>query len=193
MPDDAPPGRRAIRSSEPSPENDLVAAAVAGDSAAFGRLLQRHDDKMRGVVWRVVGSSSAMDDILQDAYLKAWRSIGRYRREAAFSSWLYTIVHRCAIDWVRSRRHFAVTTEIEFPEPAAVDHAGSVAEALALQRALSELPADQLAVVTLIDGEGRSYDEVAELLDISGGTVASRLHRARAALRAHLAETGDVR
>ena len=172
-------------------------AAVAGDSRAFGQLLRRHDDKMRGVVWRVVGSGAAMDDVLQEAYLKAWRGIGGYARNAAFSTWLYTIVHRTAIDWTRSQRRLRVAPEGVVPGnalldgPAGRDHASGVTDSLALQQALAELPDDQLAVVTLIDGEGHSYDDVATLLDISPGTVASRLHRARAALRARL-ESPDL-
>lgn len=177
-------------------DDGLVRAAVAGDANAFAALLQRHDDKMRGVVWRVVGSSSAMDDVLQEAYLKAWRGIGGYARNAAFSTWLYTIVHRSAIDWVRAQRrqppgHLRIATDTDFPAATIRDHASGVTDSLALQHALTELPEDQLAVVTLIDGEGYSYDDVATLLDISPGTVASRLHRARAALRERL-ESPDL-
>ena len=172
-------------------DDALVRAAVGGDSQAFGQLLHRHDDKMRGVVWRVVGSGAAMDDVLQDAYLKAWRGIGGYARNAAFSTWLYTIVHRTAIDWTRSQRRLRLAPDGEVPTDAIRDHASGVVDSLALQQALTELPEDQLAVVTLIDGEGHSYDDVAALLDISPGTVASRLHRARAVLRARL-ESPDL-
>ncbi len=177
-------------------DDALVRAAVGGDADAFGVLLRRHDDKMRGVVWRVVGSGGAMDDVLQEAYLKAWRGIGGYARNAAFSTWLYTIVHRSAIDWVRSQRrrsngplHLAPQGDV--PAAAIRDHASGVTDSLALQHALTELPPDQLAVVTLVDGEGRTYDDVATLLDISPGTVASRLHRARASLRERL-ESPDL-
>lgn len=184
-----------VRPTEELPLRDdwaLVNAASSGDSAAFGQLVRRHDDKMRGVVWRVVGSQSAMDDVLQDAYLKAWRAIGSYRGESAFTSWLYSIVYRTAIDWQRSQRRLSVVPNEELPTTAGVDHAIGIVESSALRDALASLPADQLAVVTLIDGEGRSYDEVAVMLDVSGGTVASRLHRARAALRDHLNTTAGV-
>lgn len=168
----------------------LVQAGTQGDAAAFAELLRRHDADMRGVVWRVVGSAAAMDDVLQEAYLKAWRSLADYRGESAFSTWLYSIVRRSALDWVRSDQRVRRRLErVERLEPSAphLDHAATVADRLALRNALAELPADQLAVVTLVDGEGRSYDEVAVLLDLSPGTVGSRLHRARASLRSRLA------
>lgn len=189
MLDDAPDRRPRTESS--LDDDALVRAAVAGDNHAFGQLLRRHDDKMRGVVWRVVGSGAAMDDVLQEAYLKAWRGIGGYARNAAFSTWLYTIVHRSAIDWTRSQRRLRLAPDGEMPIDVIRDHASGVTDSLALQHALTELPEDQLAVVTLIDGEGHSYDDVATLLDISPGTVASRLHRARAALRSRL-ESPDL-
>lgn len=171
-------------------ETGLVAAAQDGDSDAFAALVRRHDDAMRGVAWRVAGSQSAMDDILQEAYLKAWRGLAGFRLDAAFSSWLYSIVYRSAIDWQRRQRPTAVLdVEMATVTP---DHASGLVESFALREALASLSAEHLCVVTLIDGEGRSYDDVAELLDISPGTVGSRLARARAALRNALTETSTT-
>jgi len=172
----------------------LVNEAIAGDARSFGALLRRHDDNMRGVVYRVVGSQAAMDDVLQDAYLKAWRSVSDFRGDSAFSTWLYTIVRRTAIDHLRSQKRMvpvdpgqaggdALATAELVVQP--VD----VASNLALRDALAALPPDQLAVVTLIDGEGYTYHSVATMLGVSAGTIASRLHRARAALRAALGDT----
>ena len=119
MLDDAPNRRPRLQSGQRAAseldDDALVRAAVAGDNTAFGQLLRRHDDKMRGVVWRVVGSGAAMDDVLQEAYLKAWRGIGGYARNAAFSTWLYTIVHRTAIDWTRSQRRLRLAPDGEVP------------------------------------------------------------------------------
>lgn len=161
----------------------LVSLAKQGDGAAFAELLQRHDDKMRGVVWRVVRSRSDMDDVLQEAYLKAWRRLASFRGDSAFSSWLYSVVYTTAIDQVRAAsRRPTVPLEI-VPDRPVGDNAQLIAEQAALRQALGELPADQLAVVALVDGEGYAYDSVAEMLGISPGTVGSRLSRARARLR----------
>ena len=169
-----------------SDDRTLIAESLAGDSGAFSRLLQRHDDKMRGVAWRLVSSRAEMDDVLQDAYVKAWRNLDSFRSDAAFSSWLYRIVYNAALDHQKkeSRRRIV---PLEAASDRLIDDVGDrVIDSLALRNALASLPPDQLAVVTLVDGEGHSYDDVAEMLGVNSGTVGSRLNRARAALRNHL-------
>jgi len=166
-----------------SDDQALVRHSQAGDTRAFSELLQRHDDAMRGVVWRLVASSSAMDDILQDAYLKAWRRIGDFRGDAAFSSWLYRIVHSTTLDHVKAQSRRRIVPLESAPIVSVDDKTGAFVESESLRAALAQLPEDQLAVVTLVDGQGRSYEAVAEMLGIQPGTVGSRLSRARAALR----------
>ncbi len=173
-----------------SDDRALVALARQGDGAAFAQLLRRHDDKMRGVVWRVVRSRTDMDDILQDAYLKAWRGLVDFRGDAAFSSWLYRIVHLTTLDAVKKTARRRIVPLDDVVMPGVADASAQIADSFALQRALADLPADQLAVVTLVDGDGASYDEVAEMLGISAGTVGSRLSRARAQLRKQLEHDG---
>ena len=174
----------------------LVNEAMAGDARSFGALLRRHDDNMRGVVYRVVGSQSAMDDVLQDAYLKAWRSVADFRGDSAFSTWLYTIVHRTAIDHLRAQKRMVPVDPGRMGDASmtaeAVVQPVDVASNLALRQALAELSPEQLAVVSLIDGEGYTYHRVATMLGISAGTIASRLHRARAALRAALEDPSEA-
>lgn len=169
-----------------SDDRALVAQSLKGDAHAFASLLRRHDANMRGVVWRVVESQSAMDDVLQDAYLKAWRSLDGFRGDAAFSSWLYRIVHTTAIDHVRARSRRPVVPLDAAAEKTVDDASTAIADSDELRQALAQLPADQLAVVSLVDGQGESYESVAALLEISAGTVASRLSRARATLRKQL-------
>lgn len=166
-----------------SDDRSLVAQASQGDSAAFAALLKRHDDKMRGVVWRLVPSRSEMDDVLQDAYLKAWRGLPQFRGDSAFSSWLYRIVYTTALDHLKAARRRPVVPLEEHTAGTVQDASASIVDAAALRDALAELPPDQLCVVALVDGQGESYDDVAELLGISSGTVGSRLSRARATLR----------
>lgn len=184
----------AVRPPEEAPLSDdrvLVDLARAGDAEAFTQLLKNHDHQMRGVAWRLVSSPTAMDDVLQDAYLKAWQALGKFRGDATFSSWLYRIVYTTALDHLKAAKR---RDNLSVVDPREVtDHAVDVARSLALREALATLPPDQLAVVALVDGEGQSYESVADLLDISAGTVASRLHRARAALRTQLADQEDVR
>ncbi len=141
---------------------------------------------MRGVVWRLVESRTDMDDILQDAYVKAWRGLDQFRGDAAFSSWLYRIVYTTSLDHMKQTNRRPVVPLRDVEDAVSQDPTDVVAEADAVQRALATLPPDQLAVVALVDGQGESYEAVAALLDISAGTVGSRLNRARAALRKQL-------
>lgn len=176
-----------------SDEEGLAAAAAQGDAQAFTRLVRSHDAQMRALAWRLLGSQAAMDDALQDAYLKAWRNLSSFRGESAFGSWLYTIVRTTCLDHLRARgRRSAVGLDQLVDPVASNDPAAEAATSLVLREAMAKLPADQLCVVALVDGEGHSYESVAALLDINPGTVASRLHRGRAALRTLLSDgTGD--
>lgn len=167
-----------------SDEKGLVAEAEAGDADAFTRLIRSHDGQMRAVAWRLLGSQAAMDDALQDAYLKAWRNLSGFRGDAAFGSWLYSIVRTTCLDHLRTRVRRPLVGLDQLVDPvASSDPAAEVATSIVLRDAMAKLPADQLCVVALVDGEGHSYESVAQLLDINPGTVASRLHRGRAALR----------
>jgi len=176
----------------------LVRAAKDGDGAAFAELLRANDSRMRGLAYRLLGSGDVMDDVLQDAYLKAFRSIATYDPTIGrFSSWLYRVVHSCAMDHHRrAARRPQIAMELT---PAFTtsedDPSTTVARRAELRSALFELPAEQAAVVALVDGEGLSYDEVADTLGISPGTVGSRLSRAHSALRHRLTSTteGELR
>ena len=171
----------------------LVRQAVDGDVDAFTKLLREHDDRMRAVAFRLLGSETAMDDVLQIAYLKAHRALPRFRAEADFATWLHRIVVNSAYDQLRRRDRSAEVPLHAVPEPAVPDPMeDGVALHSQLQEALTELRPDYRAVVVLVDGEGLSYAEAAEILDIERGTVASRLNRARAVLRRRLADGEGV-
>lgn len=170
----------------------LTAKAQGGDSDAFGRLLMSHDDAMRAVAYRMLGDRAAMDDVLQVAYMKAYRNLDRFRAEASFSTWLHRIVVNACYDWLRSAGRRAESplyeaANVESP----VDWEYRITVGNQLHEALQTLPPEQRAAVVLVDGQGLSYDEAAEAMEIERGTVASRLNRARAALRNQLAMDED--
>ena len=174
------------------PEEQLVDRARSGDVAAFEALVRTHDDRMRALAFRMLGSRAAMDDALQDAYVRAFRGLARFRGDSRFSTWLHRVVATTCIDHARRAQR---RREDELPaEPAPVgggpgDPAGdAVARRLDLRRALDRLDPDQRAALLLVDGDGLSYGEAGELLGVPAGTVSSRLTRARAAVRADLEE-----
>jgi RNA polymerase sigma-70 factor (ECF subfamily) len=139
-----------------------------------------------------------MDDALQEAYMKAFRALPGFREDAALGTWLYSITYRACVDQLRREgRHHPGATGARPGRPgrgeraatgAGADPAGTAAIRTDLGRALAGLPVDQRAAVLLVDGEGLGYDSAATVLGVAPGTIASRLSRARAALRAALAE-----
>ena len=164
----------------PTTDELLLARARRGDAAAFALLLRADDESHRRLAYRLLGDRAAMDDVLQEAYLRAYRALPRFRGGAAFGTWLYRIVYNACLDELRrgrSRREVAL-----HEQPAGVSPDG-VEEQLDLERALAALPPELRAVVLLVDAEGLSYDEAAEVLGVASGTIGSRLSRARAALR----------
>lgn len=171
------------------PDAELVELARAGDALAFEELVRRYDGRMRGLAFRLTADRHTMDDVLQEAYLKAFRAMPKFRPGGDFGSWLYRITYNAGIDELRKRKRAPVTTEDPVdpesgrPGPEAVVSASEV-----VRGALAELPADQRVTVVLVDGEGFDHREAAKILGVAPGTVASRLHRARATLRRHLGQ-----
>lgn len=154
-----------------------------GDVLAFSTLLRRSDQRMRSLAYRLVGDRVAMDDVLQTAYLKAYRSQNTFRGDAAFETWLYSIVYRTCVDYIRSRTRrptSPLTDDVVQPRS---DPVSSAADRLTIADALKELPLDQRAAVWLVDGEGHTFAQAAEILDERPGTVASRVSRGRSTLR----------
>ncbi len=162
--------------------------ARGGDHRAFCVLLRRQDERMRGLAWKLLGDTERMDDALQEAYLKAWRSIGGFRADADFGTWLYRITYNACMDELRrGAARPAPHAWHDTADQPAVFGSGPEATVVAsdwVSRLLASLPADQRAAVVLVDGEGFDNKAAADILGVAVGTVASRLSRARATLRA---------
>jgi RNA polymerase sigma-70 factor (ECF subfamily) len=179
-----------------SSDAELVERVLAGDRAAFTEVVRRHDDRLRGLAYKLLGGDRhRMDDVLQDAYLRAYRALGSFRRDSHLGSWLYRIVYNACVDDLRraQRRPDPVDVSDAAWEPPsdATGPEGVVMSVDAARRALAALPDDQRITVVLVDGEGLDNQTVAQLLEVAPGTVASRLSRARATMRHHL--DGDDR
>lgn len=170
-----------------------LALAREGDAEAFAIVIRHHDERMRGLAFRLLGDRELMDDALQEAYLRAFRALPEFRGEAQLSTWLYRVTYNACIDEIRRRDRARKLEEraLEMPVQDPVDHAEPVERASVVRAALLALPPEERAVAWLVDGEGLGYREVATILDLAEGTIASRLSRARAALREALA--GELR
>lgn len=167
-----------------------MAQAIAGDQAAFGRVVSHYDQRLRALAWRLLGDQPAMDDALQEAYIRAYRSLASFRYGSAPGTWLHRITYNVCIDELRRRRRRPTSSFDELvaeadpgPPPDAI-----VAERSALATALAALPPQQRAAVLLVDAQGYDHAAAGEVLGIPVGTVASRLSRARATLRHALSD-----
>lgn len=162
---------------------DLETRARSGDAHAFGSLIRTWDHDLRGVVWAVVRSNHATDDVMQNAYEKAFRAIDGFDGRASLKSWLHSICYRAAIDYVRyeGRRSHDDVSELSVV-PESPDAATQAVAGIELELAFDSLDEEQRVLLMLTAGLGYSYDEVAEIVGMPRGTVASRASRARAQL-----------
>ncbi|MBI1797548.1 MAG: RNA polymerase sigma factor [Candidatus Eisenbacteria bacterium] len=188
-PDVSPPDPDAYaREAVAADERELVRRAQAGDASAFRRLVERHADRAHALALRIVRSPSDAEEVAQDAFVRAWGGLPRYRGDAAFSSWLYRIVARRAFDRaavLKGRRgREAGVEEIErIADTAARPDDEARARAREVGRRVDGLGDVQRLVVTLYYFQDRSVEEVARTLRMPENTVKTHLSRARAALR----------
>jgi RNA polymerase sigma-70 factor, ECF subfamily len=178
------------RPGEVDPE--VLRRAKAGDPGAFTEVVRHYDHRLRALAYRLLGDRTAMDDALQEAYVKAFRALPGFRENAGLGTWLYSITYRACVDLHRSESRHRPAADPPVAVGASADPATTAATRTDLTRALAALPVDQRAAVLLVDAEGLDYDAAAAVLGVASGTIASRLSRARAALRTALAE-GETR
>jgi RNA polymerase sigma-70 factor, ECF subfamily len=173
--------------SSPDDTRELIAASINGDPLAFAELIRRHKDRIVRLVARFARTPADLDELAQDTFIKAHRSLHLYRGEAPFEHWLCRIATRCCQDYLRRlyrRRWFTSLDALrdEGFEPAHAHSTDPRVETLRL--ALRRLPPDQQTVLTLLELEGHSIRDIALFTGLSEANVKVRAHRARHALRA---------
>lgn len=153
----------------------------------FVEAIRVHDPRLRRLVTRMLVDRSRVDDVLQEAYVRAHRALPGFRADANLGTWLHRIAYNCCIDELRSaaRRPRPVEVVPDLPDGAS-GPGRQVAVRQAVRAALASLPEDQRAAVLLVDGSGMDFDSAAVALGVPRGTVASRVSRARRVLRARL-------
>jgi RNA polymerase sigma-70 factor (ECF subfamily) len=171
----------------------ILDRARRGDQEAFAAVIRHYDSGLRALAYRLLGDRDRMDDALQEAYVKAFRALPRFRGESRLGTWLYRIAYNACIDELeRSRRVVQLPLDgvAERPQPGA--DPGEVAALRGdLVQALAVLPVEERAAVLLVDAQGFDYRDAGRVLGVPEGTVASRLSRARAALRAALGDAPE--
>jgi RNA polymerase sigma-70 factor (ECF subfamily) len=179
----------------------LVEEALKGNLDAFNRLVELYQDMLFGLTVRVVNDRDAAADAVQEAFLSAYRNLSRFRGDS-FRSWLTRIALNAATDILRLRKRRPAdpfpewedeswqppTDEAEGPEATAVRRSRSVV----IAQAMAQITTDQRAAIVLFDIEGYDYQEIADMQGVSLGTVKSRIHRGRLALRDLLSDQMEL-
>jgi RNA polymerase sigma-70 factor (ECF subfamily) len=183
----------------PSEEARLLGLARSGDVDAFGRLVKASQDYIYNAVFHMVGDDQDAADITQEVFMRAFRKLDRFEGRARFTTWAYGIMLNVVRShWRRTKRHTVLPLAVheEEDDPSRTDPAADTAgpgetaerreQVADVRAAIAALDEDLREIIVLRDIEGLSYEELGEALDLEAGTVKSRLHRARQALRQRL-------
>ncbi len=166
-------------------ERRLVRDAQGGDLAAFERLYRENERRVFALCLRMSGDAALAEELTQEVFVRAWRKLGSFRGESAFSSWLYPMAVNVALSERRSRRRRTARI-VATDDPQKLERtprSPAPEQGFDLERALRTLPPGARAVFVLHDVEGRTHEEVATLLALAPGTSKAQLHRARRLLR----------
>ncbi len=181
---------------------DLISAAQANDHQAFETLVRRYSERAFRAAYRVVRDQQAAEEVLQEALIKAYRALPRFEARSSFYTWLYRITVNLALDRRRRGKRApsvewddTIAHEIDprstLPEPANPEVASLRLEVRELvAEGIQTLPDGQREVLLLREVDGLSYEEIADTMQISKGTVMSRLHYARKKMMAFLVARG---
>ena len=185
-------------------DREVVALARAGREAAYRELLRRYERPVFSLIYRMVRDRALAEDLAQETFIKVLNALESYRPEYKFSSWIFKIANNAAIDQLRRPRldtlsldgapHARTPDEVEATALQAADHGESPLEELesrelggAIERAIGRLRPEYRTAILLRHVEGRSYEEIADVMDLPLGTVKTYIHRARLELRDALA------
>ncbi|MEK7859594.1 MAG: sigma-70 family RNA polymerase sigma factor [Elusimicrobiota bacterium] len=184
---------------------ELVERVRSGESAAYAELVRRHHGDVFGLCLSMLGGAAEADDAAQDVFLKAYRSLDRFRNDASLRTWLYRIASNRCLDLLRSRardRSESLEAILESEGgrlkdllPVESDSSQAAENADLVERVLRQLSPEYRLILTLREGQGLDYEELAEAMGCSLDSVKARLKRARAVfegLLRHLLQPDDV-
>lgn len=176
-------------------DQQLVKRVQQGDKRAFDLLVLKYQHKIISVVHRYVRDSADVNDVVQEAFIKAYRALENFRGESAFYTWMYRIAINTAKNHLISRGRRPPATDVDIDDaehfsgndmlqdidtPESSLFCDQLQEAV--QKAITQLPEDLRTAVTLREMEGLSYEEIADIMECPVGTVRSRIFRAREAI-----------
>ena len=182
-------------------EPEIFALAASGDGAAFGEIVRRHRPKLLGFATRMLGNRADAEDAVQEAFVKAFGAIARFRCIASPHTWLVAILKNVCLSKISGRRRARSGEDVtdpfldmeiseKRPSPSPYDHANGEQMRVALNGAAAKLSETLRATITLVCVDGLSGDDAARVLGVPAGTVSCRVHMARGKLRDALSGRG---
>jgi RNA polymerase sigma-70 factor, ECF subfamily len=175
------------------PDEELVSQARSGSVTAFDELVSRHQERVFALAYRMLGDAEDAADVQQETFLRAWTSLGRFRGDAAFTTWLHRITVNSCLS--RRRRSNPRTSAESLDECRAYTYSGSgvtcqerVLNRVMIREVLASIPANQRTLLVLKEVEERSIEEIAQITGSSVSTVRKQLWRARKLFRKRLRE-----
>ena len=185
-------------------EKKVIQRAANGDADAFEQLVRTYQTPIYNLCLRMTGNPDDAADLSQEAFIKAWRNLGSFQFESAFSTWLYRLASNTCLDFLRSvkrRPQVSLTVEdsdgetqtLDLPDSAPTPEEAAITkeEQETLARAMQSLDEQQRQILTLRVVNDLSYAQIADILQVKEGTVKSRLARTRDALRKILLQSGN--
>lgn len=179
-------------------DEELVASATAGDLDSFNQLVVRWERPIYALAYRTLGRDEDARDVVQEAFLRAYRGLKGFKGQAKFSSWLYRITLNLCRDWMRRERRAPIVAVPEGTDPIELaDDRASPVESVedlvarremsaAVARAMAELPEEQRAAIMLKEYHGLTFQEIADMLNCPLSTVKTRLYQGLSVLRRRL-------
>jgi RNA polymerase sigma-70 factor (ECF subfamily) len=185
---------------ERSVDAEIVARVQQGDKAAFDLLVLKYQHKVAKLVSRYLRDSAEVQDVTQEAFIKAYRALAGFRGDSAFYTWLYRIAINTAKNFLVSQGRRPPSSDVDIDTAEVLDGAGELREVATpermllrdeiadrVQRAISDLPEDLRTAIIMREIDGLSYEDIAQAMDCPIGTVRSRIFRAREAIERELA------
>ena len=179
----------------------LFRRAQRGDPEAFEQLIGPLEQLVWRICWHYTGNREAAEDCGQETMIRIWRSLESYRGDCALESWVYRIAANCCMDWLRKKkRDKSVSVEPlqdqgfdpADPSPGTEDQVVAEDEHRRLREAITQLPDEQREALILTQLEKVPYEEAAQMLGVSEGTIKSRVNRAKARLKEILSADGEL-
>ena len=181
-----------------STDEELVARSIGGDHDSFNQLILRWERPIYALAYRTIGREEEARDVCQETFLRAFRALPKFRREAKFSSWIYRIALNLCRDWARKERR---TPVVQPPEDmdliemaAAAEPSESIEDLVArkdmaerVEQAMTRLPEEQRTAIVLKEYHGLTFQEIADLQGCPLSTVKTRLYQGLTVLRRELA------